>query len=102
MKKRSHKRINCKASITYSCFNKDHSYKARVLNFSKQGMYFESDHFFKEGTSIYYKIKNCKLDSADIKIHNIPRMTSLAEVKWWKQIGDKDSLYFGVGVKYYR
>lgn len=101
MKKRSDKRMNCEASITYSYFNKDDSFKARMLNFSKQGMYFESDSFFKKGTSIFYKIKNCKLDYSGSEFCEAPRTTSLAEVKWWKQIGDEASLRFGVGVKYY-
>ena len=101
MNKRSDKRINCEASITFCCFNKDHSFKAKMLNFSRQGMYFESDSFFKEGTCIFYKMQNCKFDNPDSEFYDAPRTTSLAEVRWWKQIGDKDSIYFGVGVKYY-
>ena len=100
MEKRIDKRHRCKASIAWGCFNKRKMYNAKVLNYSKDGMYFESDVFFKEGANIYFQMNDCLFDDSDPEISEGLRTTSLAEVKWWKDIGGEDDSHFGVGVKY--
>ena len=66
---------------------------ARMLNFSAEGMYFESDYAPLPGTEIYIGIENSPHDfSADVY---------RAQVRWRKQLTDKKSKYtYGVGVKY--
>ena len=75
-------------------------YDAKVFNYSKDGMYFESDVFFKEGANIYFQMNDCLLDASDPELFEGLRTISLAEVKWWKNIGGEDDNRFGVGVKY--
>ena len=100
MEKRIDKRHRCKASIAWGCFNKKKMFNAKVLNFSKDGMYFESDVFFKEGANIYFQMNDFLFDDSDPEVCEGLRTISLAEVKWWKDIGGEDDNYFGVGVKF--
>jgi hypothetical protein len=100
MEKRTDKRRKCKASIAWGCFNKNKMFNAKMLNFSKDGMYFESNVFFKEGANIYFQMNDCLLDASDPEFFEGLRTISLARVKWWKNIGDEDDHHFGVGVKY--
>ena len=101
MKKRADKRHNCDVSIVCNCFNKDKIFNAKMLNYSKCGMYFESDSFFKEGTNIFFKMKSCWFSVSDPEFCEGPRTVSLAQVRWWKEMEEKDSFRFGIGVKYY-
>jgi hypothetical protein len=63
-------------------------------------MYFESDVFFKKGANIYFQMNDYLFDDSDPEISEGLRTISLAEVKWWKDIGGEDHSHFGVGVKY--
>lgn len=100
MEKRTDKRHSCEASIAWGCFNKKKKFNAKVLNYSKDGMYFESDVFFEKGVNIYFQMNDCLFDAPDSEPNEGLRTTSLAEVKWWKSIGGGDDNHFGVGVKY--
>lgn len=101
MEKRAGRRLKCEASITCSCFNKDEIFNAKMLNYSPDGMYFESKFLLKERTNILFKVKDLRLDRSDPKHCEGLRTVSLAEVKWWKDMGDKTAANFGIGVKYY-
>ncbi len=101
MEKRTDKRHRCEASIAWGCFNKEKMFNARMLNYSKDGMYFESDSFYKEGTNIFFKMKDCLFDAPDPECRDGLRTVSLGVVKWWKALGGEDTSPFGIGVKYY-
>ena len=64
MEKRTDKRHRCKASIAWGCFNKKKLFNAKMLNYSKDGMYFECDVFFKKGANIYFQMNDCRVQSA--------------------------------------
>ena len=97
MEKRTDKRHRCKASIAWGCFNKKKMFNAKMLNYSKDGMYFESDVFFKKGANIYFQMNDCLFDASNPELYEGLRTISLAEVKWWKDIGGADNNHFGVG-----
>lgn len=101
MQKRIDKRHKCEASVTCNCFNKDKTVNATMLNCAEGGMYFESDSFFKEGTNIFLKVRDCSFDTSPPEICNGLRTVSLAEVRWWKEMDSEDASRFGFGVKYY-
>jgi hypothetical protein len=63
-------------------------------------MYFESDVFFKKGSSIYFQMNDCQFDASNPESREGLRTASLAEVKWWRDIGGEGDSYFGIGVKY--
>ncbi|HUV78278.1 MAG TPA: hypothetical protein VMW06_09475 [Desulfobacterales bacterium] len=102
MEKRIDNRRKCDASIVCACFNKENICNAKILNYSRDGMYFESDSLFKEGTNIFFKIKNCRFDTSDPELCEGLRTVSLAQVKWWKDMSREYTSRFGIGVKYYR
>jgi hypothetical protein len=102
MEKRIDNRRKCDASIVCAYFNKENVCNAKMLNYSRDGMYFESDSLFKEGTNIFFKIKDYLFDLSDPELCEGLRTVSLAQVRWWKDMGREDASCFGIGVKYYR
>ncbi len=100
MEKRTDKRHRCEASIAWGGFNKKKMFNAKILNYSKDGMYFESDVFFKEGANIYFQMNDFLFYASDPELCEGLRTMSLAEVKWWKDIGGAEDNHFGVGVRY--
>jgi len=100
MEKRTDKRHRCEASIALSCFNKEKMSRAKMLNYSKDGMYFESEVLLKEGANIYFQMNDCQFDSSDPERYDGLRTVSVARVKWSKDIGGERAKHFGFGVKY--
>jgi ribosomal protein S1 len=68
-------------------------HKARMFNYSKDGVYFESDSVLKPGTQIYIGIQNSPYASLpDVLEYH------LAQIVWQKKL--KDSFFrFGYGIK---
>lgn len=100
--KRRSNRFSIEAPILCSYFNLPSStvVTGRVSNFSQDGMYFISDTEFFPGSAVLIRAKN---DSPHQKLpENMEgyRQTTLAEVRWCRQLSEKPTLY-QVGVKYY-
>ena len=102
MEKRIDHRRKCDASIVCAYFNKENVCNAKMLNYSRDGMYFESNSLFEEGSNIFFKIKDYLFDATDPDLFEGLRTASLAQVKWCKNMGGQDASHFGIGVKYYR
>jgi hypothetical protein len=100
MEKRTDRRHRCEASIAWGCFNGKKMFRAKMLNYSKEGMYFESEICLKEGANIYFQMNDFSTDASDPERYDGLRTASLARVKWWKDIGGKKANHFGFGVKY--
>jgi hypothetical protein len=68
-------------------------HKARMFNYSKEGVYFESDSVLNPGTQIYIGIQDSPYASMpDVLEYH------LAQIMWQKKL--KDSFFrFGYGVK---
>ena len=99
---RDDKRLDCEASISYSAFNKHEIFEGTILNFSKSGMYFESDTITKEGTTIYFRLTNCTVFPYDPESCEGLRSKSLAEVRWCGELKKHGLSGYGIGVKYYK
>lgn len=70
------------------------SHKATMLNFSKDGMYFEADSIFQPGTEIYLGIEN-----SSNALFADQFECQLAEIIWRKKL--KRSFYnYGYGIKF--
>jgi hypothetical protein len=68
-------------------------YEGRMFNYSRTGMYFESDFAPRVGSDLFIGIENSPYSSG----HDVYR----AKVKWCKELPDKASyFYYGVGVQY--
>ena len=55
--KRRYERIGCEAVIEWSYFNQGVYFDAKLINFSKNGVYFETDRELKPGVSIFLNTK---------------------------------------------
>jgi hypothetical protein len=92
---RNNTRIKHKADIQFENYNSGIPFKARMYNYSTEGMYFETDYAPLPGTEIYIGIKKSPYDAAA----DIYR----AQIRWRKHLTSSPSDYqFGVGVKYYQ
>jgi hypothetical protein len=87
-------RVKHKANILLENFPAGSYYKAKMYNYSRGGMYFESDYAPLPGTEIYIGIERSPYDASP----DIYR----AQVRWRRELAAQDSRYtFGVGVKYH-
>jgi len=67
---------------------------ARMLNFSAEGMYFESDYVLERGTELFIGIKNSPY-APDPDVYECYR----AQIRWRKPL-KKSSYYYGYGAKF--
>ena len=98
--KRQTRRYTVEAPILCSYFNMPISANAKTINFSQDGMYFVSDMGFHTGATVIIQAKN---DSPHQKLPENTegmRQTTLAEVRWCRQVTEKPT-HYQVGVKYY-
>ena len=98
--KRQHVRHNCEADIRWSQFNRTNFFAATLLNFSESGVYFETTHDLKPGTTIFLDMRSVPSCRIDCMHHDRPRLVSLGEVKRRVTLSGKTQSYFGVGVRY--
>jgi hypothetical protein len=93
-------RHNCEALIRWSQFNKTVFFDATLLNFSENGIYFETAHDLKPGTTIFLDMKRVSPSRFNCMDHERPRLVSLGEVKWRIDLSGKTQSNFGYGVSY--
>ena len=94
-------RYDCCFSISCAPFNNPRSIQGRMLNYSQNGLYFESESALNPGMSVLIRVKhNLGADSA-CEIREGFRSLVLGEVKWCEEITSEDSVYYGAGIKYY-
>lgn len=98
--KRKYLRHKCEATVECSYFNKENYFDAKLRNFSKSGVYFETGHDLKPGATIFLKM--ILVSSSEIKSldHERPRLVTLGEVKWRIDLSGSDQPYYGVGVRF--
>ena len=91
--KRESERFSCEASVIIEAEDNGNRYDGRMYNYSRGGMYFESDVSLRPETEI-----NIMVESND----NLPfKSPCRAKVKWCEEIQGAVVLYnFGVGVQY--
>jgi hypothetical protein len=98
--KRRHARHKCQAVIKWSYFNQDVYFDARLINFSDDGVYFETGRELKPGVSIFLDMKRVSSSMIEPKDHQRPKSVSLGEVRWCSDLSRKDQNIYGVGVRF--
>ena len=88
------------APILCSYFNKPISSSAMIINFSQDGMYFVSEERFHPGSAVLIQAKNGSPNQKMPENTEGLRQTTLAEVRWCRQVSEKPT-HYQVGVKYY-
>ncbi len=98
--KRIYERYNCEAIIKWSYFNNDKFFDAKVYNISRNGIYFETPHAIRQGTTIFIRTET--LFSKNMRLNELEclRTVSLGEVKWCHELSKDDLSYYGVGVRH--
>ena len=87
-------RFRHEASIMFENYPSSRYYEGMMFNYSRGGMYFESDYAPKVGAEIFIGVEN----SPHTAGHDVYR----AKVIWRKQLTDRQSFFFyGLGVKYF-
>ena len=98
--KRMNERSDCKGLIKWSYFNQTIFFNGNLLNFSKEGSYFETPNAIHTGATIFVRFIKYfpeNLSTNDKKeLHNV----CLGKVKHCNEIIKDNSTYYGVGIKY--
>ena len=97
--KRSDERIASNAPIIFSFFSTRfwHEYPSITRNHSKRGMCFESTHPITPGTNLFIRVDKQPYLDSDVRLRN----STLAEVKWCRQLLDEHRTAYTVGARYY-
>jgi hypothetical protein len=91
------------ASIIFSLFSSRfwREYPSKTLNYSKDGMCFESDQPLTPGTNLFIRVVEHPNSDFGIDQSVCLRSSTLAEVKWCSDLSDKHGICYSVGVRYY-
>jgi len=97
--KRAYDRHCSEAPIMYAQFieNQYSFYGAKMVNYSKGGMGFETEYPVRQGTIVSIKRADYSADCRGASTYTEHK----AEVRWCKAIRDTIKPYFGAGVKYF-
>ena len=87
-------RFHHETPITLENFEIGLLHGARMLNFSAEGMYFESDYILERGTELFIGITNSPY-AEEPDVYECYR----AQIRWRKPL-KKSSFYYGYGVKF--
>jgi len=99
--KRIEQRHACKGTMNWVYFNKGSYGAAKVLNFSQNGIYFETDQALVLGSTVLIHVFKC-MNCVDVtKTPANLRWDSLAEVKWCHKLSGRDHTPYAVGVRYH-
>jgi hypothetical protein len=98
---RCDKRCGCEAIVKLSHFNETMQFDAKILNFSRSGIYIEVDQAIKSGTTVFIRIEILLSGTWGSSDYGWLRTISMGEVKWCKKLIRNDSELYGIGVRYY-
>ena len=97
--KRSDERIASNAPIIFSFFSTRfwHEYSSITQNHSKRGMCFESTHPIAPGTNLFIRVDKQSNSDSNVQLRN----STLAEVKWCRELTGEHRTGYRVGARYY-
>jgi hypothetical protein len=100
--KRADERFVSDMTIIFSNFstkNWDENFSV-TLNISAGGMCFESRHSLKPHTNLYIRTGQNPEMVHGIRKWNLLRTSTLAEVRWCREVTGEDGCGYSIGVKY--
>jgi len=99
--RRIEQRHACEGTMNWVYFNKKCYGAAKVLNFSQNGSYFETNQALTLGSTVLIHVFKC-MDCVDVpKTSTKLRWDALAEVKWCHKLSSSDNTPYAVGVRYH-
>jgi len=91
---RADKRYRHETAIMYEHYPSERYFEGKMFNYSREGMYFESNFAPAVGAEIFIGVENSPYTSG----HDVYR----AKVIWHKRLEASESIFFhGIGVKYF-
>jgi hypothetical protein len=76
------------------------SVQGLIRNFSRRGLYIETDHPFKTGTILIVRMVGCQSSLSTTECREIPRSICLGEIKWQQNLGPEEAPHYGTGLRY--
>jgi hypothetical protein len=100
--KRTGERFTSNAAIIFCIFSTKNWTENRsvTLNISAGGMCFESRHSLKPHANLYIRTGQNPEMVSNIPNWHLLRTSTLAEVRWCREISDEDNCGYSIGVKY--
>jgi hypothetical protein len=99
--KRYDERCSCEAIVKWSHFNESMQFDAKILNFSRSGIYLEADQALKPGTTVFIRLEILLSGTWGSSDQGWLRTVMLGQVKWCKELVRNDAECYGIGVRYY-
>ena len=96
--KREYERYDLDTPIVYAFQDSDQFNPARLCNYCRGGMCFETNNAVEPGADIYIMMEDFLPDSIDADFYD----GYLAEVRWCQKMMRDNAEEFKVGVKYYQ
>jgi hypothetical protein len=91
---RATRRFHHETAIMFEHYPSERYFEGRMFNYSRGGMYFESNFAPEIGTEIFIGVENSPFTAG----HDVYR----AKVIWHERLQGADSVFFhGIGVKYF-
>ena len=95
-------RCGCEAIVKWSYFSEYmQHFDAKILNFSRSGIYLMADQAIKPGTTIFVRLEILLSGTWGSSDHGWLRTIRIGEVKWCRELAINGSDYYGIGVRYY-
>ena len=85
IERRSNPRYHTIVPRIVRIYNSSHSHRARELNHSNNGIFFENSDVLKSGTIIQIRRENCPKNCTGGRACESCRMTTLATIQWCKK-----------------
>jgi len=100
--KRTGERFASNTAIIFSNFSTKNWAENRsvTLNISAGGMCFESRHSFKPHANLYIRTGQNPEMVSNIHNRHLLRTSTLAEVRWCREVTGEDGCWYSIGVKY--
>ena len=98
---RCDERCGCEAIVKWSYFNENIQFDAKIINFSRSGLYMESDQAIKPGATIVVRLEILLSRTWGSSDFGWLRSISLGEVKWCSELNITGGVFYGIGVQYY-
>jgi len=76
------------------------SVQGLIRNFSRRGLYIETDHAFKTGTILMVRMVGSHSSPQTTKCREKPRSICLGEIKWQQNLDPEEAPHYGMGLRY--
>ena len=96
LERRKFRRFKFETAILHDLLTQPDIYDGKIANFSKDGLYFESDQTVHPGEEIFIKLKKPP-DAADDE--GLPHLPFLVKIAWRKRLTGA-SFRYGYGARY--